>query len=201
MPWLGPGCVRCALPLTGVSDGVCGRCLRKPPPLQHSIAALRYESWASALIHQFKFHRDLRVGRLLSDSLASLVAAHYRERALPQLILPVPLHPQRLYERGFNQALELAKPLSQQFKITLPLTAATRLKNAADQIGLSALARRRNVRGVFQINAALPRHIAIIDDVVTTGATVLELAKTARRHGAEIIDVWCVARTTINVTI
>jgi ComF family protein len=159
------------------------------------VAPLRYESWSKNLIHRFKFERDLRAGHYLASCLAEAVATAYSDQPLPQLLLPVPLHTQRLYHRGFNQAIEIAQTLARQFSLPLARESVTRHKNSVDQIGLSALARRRNVRGVFALAQLLPAHIAIIDDVVTTGATVLELAKCARQHGAEQIDVWCVART------
>lgn len=193
LPALGQACVHCALPISAGTQ--CGRCLRKAPLIAKSTSPLRYESWTKGLISRFKFNRDLSVGHYLSRCLARSIEHHYRDDHLPLAIIPVPLHAQRLYERGFNQSVELAKPLAKQFSIPLMRHAVERHGAHVDQIGLSALARRRNVRGVFQVVDALPAHIVIIDDVVTTGATVLELAKQAHKNGATRIDVWCVART------
>ncbi len=196
LPRLGRACRHCALPLQ--HGDVCGRCLRKPPPVTVSVAPLRYESWTRGLMHRFKFGGDLRIGCLLADYLCEKVRVTYRAQALPQAILPVPLHASRLRERGFNQAVELAKPIARVLQRPVLWDAATRCHATHDQIGLSALARRRNVRHVFAIHETMPAHIAIIDDVVTTGATILALAQQARRAGATQIDVWCVARTVGN---
>ncbi len=199
MPWLGPACRCCALPLSQAAD-LCGRCLHKPLPVARSVALFRYDSWASALIHRFKFNQQLRIGHYLSASLIDAVRQAYVDDVMPAAIVPVPLHAQRLTERGFNQALEMAKPISHALALPLLRDTVQRTGATRDQIGLSALERRRNVRGVFEINGQLPKHIVLVDDVVTTGATVLALAKLAKRQGAERVDVWCVARTTINHT-
>ncbi len=193
LPWLGHACRRCALPLPAVAGDTCGPCLRRPSPVARTICALRYHVPVSGLLAGFKFHRNLAAGATLASLLGEAVAQS--GEALPEALLPVPLHPSRLRQRGYNQAVELAKPLADRLDRPVLTRGIRRVLATADQIGLSALQRRRNLRNAFVIEAPLPAHVAIIDDVLTTGATVLTLARALQRAGAERISVWCVART------
>lgn len=188
-------CRRCALPLNAPlpAHGLCGNCLRQPPPYHAGFALLRYSSPASDLIRDLKFHARLENARLLGSWMADTIVA--RSAPLPQLLIPVPLHRSRQRQRGFNQALELARPLARRLHIPIDARLARRLRNTAAQTELNAAARRANVRHAFALSAALPvRHVAIVDDVVTTGHTVAELAALLQRHGAQVIEVWCAAR-------
>lgn len=191
---LNPGysaCAQCALPL-GQPAAACGRCLRQPPPYTHTIAAGLYQFPLDALLPRFKFHADLAAGRELVRLL--LAVARHAER--PQALIPVPLHPQRLRQRGYNQALELARPLSRALELPLQAGLLRRIRATAAQSELDAAARRRNVRGAFAVSAdaSLPDHVALIDDVMTTGATVSECARVLRRAGVARVDLWLVAR-------
>ncbi len=206
LPWNRCACMHCGLPLfapeasPGATEGgtapeplVCGRCLRRPPPLERVHAAFRYGFPVDRLLPRFKFHRDLAAGRELAHALRrSLEEAAGRER--PDALVPVPLHPARLRERGYNQALELARPLARAFAIPLAPEALERVRDTAPQSGLGALARRRNPRGAFEAGAAPPAHVVLVDDVMTTGATLSECAKVLRRAGARRVDAWVVAR-------
>ncbi len=117
--------------------------------------------------------------------------------AYPQLILPVPLHRNRLRERGYNQALELGRPIAQRLAIPLSSRLVRRVRPTLPQSDMgSPAARRRNLTGAFQAVEphAVVQHVAILDDVMTTGATVMELARLLRREGVRRVDVWCCAR-------
>lgn len=186
-----PTCQQCALPLPA-SAPACGRCLRHPPPYTHTLALGLYQFPLDRLLPRFKFHADLAAGRELARLLAD--AAQHAVR--PQALLPVPLHPQRLRERGYNQALELARPLAHALDLPLLPDALQRLHATAAQSQLSAGARRRNVRGAFALAAAtrLPAHVALIDDVMTTGATLAECSRVLLRSGVQRVDLWVVAR-------
>lgn len=186
-----PACRQCALPLPEAAPA-CGRCLRHPPPYTHTLALGMYAFPLDRLLPRFKFHADLAAGRELAHLLAT--AAHHAER--PQALVPVPLHPQRLRERGYNQALELARPVARTLDLPLLPHALQRLRATAAQSQLSATARRRNVRGAFaaSTHAALPAHVALIDDVMTTGATLAECSRVLLRAGAQRVDLWVVAR-------
>lgn len=193
LPALPCACARCAMPL-GATDGddCCGTCLRRAPPQDALRAAFRYAFPLDRLIQRFKFHGEQSCGRVLGELLASRLSVH----APPACLVPVPLHASRLRERGFNQAEELFRPLARRLRLPLLNGLVTRQRETAVQSGMDAAARRRNVRGAFALlDDRLPAHVAIVDDVVTTGSTVGEIASLLKRAGVERVDVWALART------
>jgi ComF family protein len=146
------------------------------------------------LLKELKFHHQLTVARLLGDWLGEMLV--HRQTPLPECIIPVPLHPARLRERGFNQALELARPIARRCNIPLVTKAVRRIRHTTPQVQLDLKARRGNVRGAFSANQmVLSRHVAVIDDVITTGNTITEVARVLRSAGVEEIEVWSCART------
>lgn len=184
-------CARCALPL-GTAALLCGECLRRLPPFDAAIAPLRYAWPLDRLVTRFKFSVDLAVGRVLAELMLDAVCA---ASGGVDLLVPVPLHLQRLRERGFNQALELARPLARALRLELGHRTLARARATPAQSGLAAPARRRNVRGAFEARGDLAgRRIALVDDVVTTTATVRECARMLKRAGAAYVEVWAVAR-------
>ncbi len=195
LPFNRHACQWCALPLPDVAPGgsLCGQCQKEPPKFDRCYVPLRYAYPLDHLISNFKFRSKLAQGRLLAGLMADFLLQQSCE--LPELIIPVPLHASRLRERGFNQALELARPLAKRFGVPVESQAVVRNRATSSQMELSKKARRRNLRGAFELAGPLAaRHIAIIDDVVTTGSTVNELATVLCRGGAEKVDVWAVAR-------
>lgn len=186
-------CPRCALPLNAPA-ALCGECLQREPPFAAAFAPFVYASPLDQLMMRFKFGRSLAAGRVLSQ--LWIESWHAAAPALPDALLPVPLHPSRLRERGYNQALELARPLARAFAIPLCSDVLVRMRATSAQSDLDAAARRRNVRGAFRVagDAALPAHIAVIDDVMTTGTTLRECATTLLAAGARRVDVWALAR-------
>lgn len=193
LPRLGRACRLCALPLTGAD--VCGRCQRHPPPFVGAAAVYLYQPPLDALIKQLKFGGRLALARLLGELLAEAWTAA-RPASLPvDLVVPVPLHPSRLRERGFNQALELARPLARRWDVPLDWRSAARLRATVPQSDLPARLRRRNIRGAFRVDAAVAgRHVAVVDDVMTSGQTLREFAASLRRAGAVSVSVWVGAR-------
>jgi ComF family protein len=190
LPWNGSACARCALPLP-VPAPRCGRCRTAPPPFDGSHAALRYGFPLDRLLPRLKFHGDLAAGRLLAELGAEALAAAPR----PQLLLPVPLHPARLRQRGYDQALELARPLAQALGLPLCADRLRRQRATAAQSELGAQARKRNVRDAFALRASpLPAHVAVFDDVMTTGATLAECCRLLKRAGVARVDAWAIAR-------
>ena len=189
-------CAGCALPLPcDYPAGVrCGECLRRSRPFVACHAAFLYEDPLPALVGGAKFHARLNVARLLGLCLARYLVEQRAE--LPDLIIPVPLHPSRARERGYNQALEVARAAAGRLGLPLDASCCTRVRVTSPQTGLEKDARRRNVRGAFAVRRPLPAaRIAILDDVLTTGSTAAELARVLGEAGARRVDVWAVART------
>ena len=189
-------CRRCALPLpAGAGAGaLCGRCQTEAPIFGCCHGALRYEGVVRHLVGCLKFDGKLPQGQLLSRLLGDYLVS--RQAQMPELLLPVPLHPRRLRQRGFNQALEIARPLGRRFQIPVEVRACGRIRATRPQAELALAERRGNLQGAFAMRRALPvRHLAIVDDVVTTGSTVSALARVLLRHGVQRVDVWAVART------
>jgi len=198
LPWNANACPACALPLptddAGHSDA-CGACRGQAPPQDSAWAAFTYRAPVSQQIVALKFRGQLAPAYVLGAVMAERLAR--RPQPLPELLIPVPLHDARLRRRGYNQALELARQIGRRLGIPLQPGAARRVRATGEQTRLDAAARRRNVRGAFEIGAVVRnRHIALLDDVITTGATVAEAAHAARRAGAARIEVWAAARAT-----
>jgi ComF family protein len=191
-----PACTICAEPLapTDAEPRVCGACLGDPPPFDSSVVPFRYAYPLDHLVQGLKFRNQLACGRVLGQLFAENLLA--RAAPLPEAIVPVPLAPGRYRQRGYNQASELALSIRRCTGITVMSDVVIRQRETSEQAGLDRKARRRNVRGAFAAIAPLrARHVAILDDVVTTGSTVRELAAMLQRAGAEQVTVWAVART------
>jgi ComF family protein len=191
LPRIQRGCPRCGLPLPDRAP-VCGECQRRPPPFDACHAPLIYAPPVDELIGRFKFHGDLTAGRLLGELLAE---ALHTAPDPPGAIVPVPLHPRRLRERGYNQALELARVVARRLHIPLAADACRRVLATRHQADLDRGERRRNVRGAFGAGPRRPPdRVAVIDDVITTGSTVGEVARVLRRAGARQVVIWAPAR-------
>lgn len=183
-------CLRCALPLP--QPGECGACLQQPPPLDAAYAAFDYAFPLDYLLPRLKFHRDFAAGRVLAQCMAD----HFSALPRPDMLLPVPLHRARLRQRGYDQALELARPLAKALVLPLRTDLLQRRKATDAQSRLDAAARQRNLRDAFHVHptAALPAHVALVDDVMTTGATLFAAAAALRKAGAVRVDAWVCAR-------
>jgi ComF family protein len=195
LPWHEHACRACSAPIAAGRDAsICTSCLEDAPPQDRSWAAFRYEAPIAQAIIDLKFHGRLTpahiLGRLMGERLAR------RAEPLPELLIPVPLATARLRQRGYNQALQLGRALSGRLALRLVPAAARRTRETGEQTRLDAAARRRNVRDAFAVDAAIVRgrHVALLDDVVTTGATMAELARAARAAGAARVEGWAVAR-------
>lgn len=276
-PWLGPACLRCAMPLAATSSPVampfdgadvsaaasqtvtpaqaaslplpgaallplpaaaspplpgtttsavagppsptlalCGSCLRRPPLLTQVHAACAYRAPIDRLLPRFKFHRDLAAGRLLATMMAHSLASRPPAAVVASactsvparasastpsavsipILIPIPLHRARLRERGYDQALELARPLARRLRLPLWHDGLIRSRDTPAQSRLDAAARRRNLRDAFCWSGAMPApaHVVLIDDVMTTGATLHAAARSLRRAGVARIDAWVCAR-------
>lgn len=198
LPWLQERCTVCALPLPA-SGLICGECLRRPPSFDHVAVPWRFAFPVDSLISRFKHQSRWPLGRLLAEQLARHLHHEFDEGlARPKMLLPVPLARKRLRQRGFNQAQMLADWLSPALDIPVDTKLLERVQDTQSQQQLDAAGRRRNLRQAFALKAAdqlRGRHVAIIDDVLTTGATAEAIARLLKRAGAARVDVYCLART------
>ena len=198
LPWLGDQCQTCALPLPGAGL-YCGQCLKHPPAFERVIAPWTYNFPIDSLITRFKHSAKWPFGRLLAELLAQSVQ-HNFDNGLdrPDALVPVPLAKRRLRQRGFNQAAMLARWLGAGLDLACDERLLLRTQDTDAQQELNADARRKNLRHAFALmpEASIRgRHLALVDDVLTTGATAQALARLLMEAGAARVDVYCLART------
>ncbi len=187
---LSPGCPQCALPST--HGGLCGQCLAAPPAFDLSRGAFVYAFPLDRLVQAFKYQGTLAWAGWFAQAMLA-------QRAQPpaaDVLIPVPLAPGRQRERGFNQALEIARPLARRTGIPLLAGAAIRVRETPAQASLPWAERATNIRGAFASAADLTGlRVLVVDDVMTTGASLEEFARTLKRAGAASVENWVVART------
>ena len=176
----------------------CGKCLQAPPPLDRAVAALDYAFPWDGLLRQYKFHQAIELRETLLERLdEALVSA---DADAPDWLLPVPLTPQRQRERGYNQCFELARVLGKRRKICCNLNLLLRVRDTAWQAQLPLRDRNANVKHAFAVEPRRThelrgKHVVLLDDVMTSGATLFEIARVLRRAGAANVQAWVVART------
>ncbi|UTW44154.1 ComF family protein [bacterium SCSIO 12696] len=196
LPWLHHHCQQCALPLIqNDKEQLCGECLSSTPPWQQCIAAFEYQPPISQLISHYKHSANFAAGRVLATLLHTKITLSL-DGALPQLILPVPLHWRRQLSRGFNQSYDLARQLSARLGIACNYRYLRKHHHTPPQQGLPRKQRQKNLKGQFSVaKPVTDLHIALVDDVVTTGSTARAVASLLVASGAARVDLWCVART------
>ncbi|WLG96310.1 ComF family protein [Pseudomonas sp. FP198] len=198
LPWLGEHCAVCALPLP-MAGLRCGQCAARAPAFERVLAPWAYDFPVDSLITRFKHQAKWPLGRLLGELLAQSLQHHFDEGLeRPDALVPVPLAARRLRQRGFNQATLLARWLSAALRIPCEDDLLLRVQDTPAQQVLDARARRRDLRQAFALapGAVLNnRHLALVDDVLTTGATAQALARLLLDAGAARVDVYCLART------
>lgn len=178
---------------------VCDACYNALPQHKnnddHLIALFDYEEPISSLIWKLKFQGDLSIAHWFSQLFIEKISNSYSAASLPDLIIPVPLHHDRLKQRGFNQAVEIAKPIAKHFHIPIDIKTCIRIKNTVAQSSLSARERRHNIKNAFALSwPVTAKKIAIMDDVITTGGTTNEIVELLSLHGVMTIDLWACAR-------
>lgn len=197
LPHLNSACSRCARPfLAGEQQLLCGICINETPFFDCTHALYFYQFPITRLIMDLKFGNALMNARILGELLADKIqAVWYAEKSLPEALIPLPLHHNRIKQRGFNQALEISRPVAKRLKLPLLYDHCVRIKHTAAQATLPAKERLQNVKNAFAITQNLSyEHIAILDDVITTGHTIMEFCRVLKQAGAKRIDVWCCAR-------
>lgn len=186
-------CPRCAVALPAGRSGSCEHCRAQSPAFDRAFVPFRYQPPVDFLITRLKFGGRLAHARLLGELFATALAG--RGDPPPDCIVPVPLHPRRLRERGFNQALELARGVARRFQIPLLPNGLRRVRYTLPQVQLNAHQRQTNPLGAFALGAPLPgTRLALMDDVVTTASTVGECARVLRAGGATDIEIWAIGR-------
>lgn len=198
LPWLDEHCRLCALPLP-MQGLLCAQCARRRPAFRQVEAPWHYGFPVDALITRFKHQRQWPLGRLLAQMLGNWLSHRFAEGLpRPALLLPVPMATGRLRQRGYNQAAMLSEWIGTQLAIPCDTRLLKRLRDTPAQQELGARARQRNLKDAFAVSHAehlAGLHVALVDDVLTTGATAQALARLLRDHGAERVDVYCLART------
>lgn len=181
-------CPVCALPT--LEGAVCGHCLRQPPHFKRTVASYAYAFPLDKLVLALKYGEKLHLANDLGAKLAQRVTV------LADCIVAMPLHPARLRERGFNQSLQLARRIGKQLALPVLPSACRRVRNTPSQSTLPWKARSKNMRKAFICSAEVAgKHVAVVDDVMTTGATLNELALALLNAGATEVSAWVVART------
>ncbi len=191
-------CRCCALPLAFPSlELLCGDCLKYPPPFDNSCIPWRYQYPLNGMIGRYKYNGQRKFGRPLIADFAAFLEQQLRDDAIarPEVLVPAPMDPRRRRQRGFNQAQDIAETVGSQLGIPVAPGLVRRVRRVRAQRELNREARLANLRGVFKVTSVVPERVAIVDDVVTTGATVRVLSGALREAGACEIQVWALART------
>lgn len=184
-------CYQCGETLNQISK-LCGRCLKESPAFEQTHAPFLYLGAMAYLISTLKFNQKYKNARLLGNLLAEYLQQHAE---MPECIIPIPLHKSRYRQRGFNQSLEIAKRVSHHLKIPLITDRCIRHRNTLHQIGLKNQQRRENINHAFSMAKPIDyQHVAVLDDVMTTGATANEMAKLLKTAGVKRVDIWVCAR-------
>lgn len=200
LPWLGHSCSICALPLADHNASFCGQCLQKPPAFFAAKIPFRYDYPLNQLILNFKFQQGFAKGKSLSYLLIDFLRDAYKDEHLPDAIIPVPMYWQRRFLRGFNQSEILARDIAKRLSIPRLTKVCIRNNHHQTQKDSNQKTRQSNLKNAFSIvpkkrSLIQGKHLALLDDVVTTGATMRELSKLLMSNGAASVVVWALART------
>lgn len=188
-------CERCGLSMRHGRLNVCKTCEESPPVFDRCMAPFAYEFPVNRLIHGIKYGNRLELFKPLAKLLVTRLQEAYAEQQWPQVVLPIPLHNKRLRERGYDQTLLLAKALGLQ-QVPVDAKLLVRAQHSDPQQSLTAPQRRCNIKNAYQLSRCVNyQHVAILDDVVTSGATANEVAALLKKAGVSRVDVWCLART------
>ena len=196
LPVIKRSCSSCGIPLSMETEQhLCGQCLQSRPVVDYTHSLFYYESPVDQLIAKMKFAGDLSSAAILGDLLLESVK---NIKQMPEVLIPVPLHHGRLVKRGFNQSLEISRVLAKVLHLPVDARLVQRVKPTRAQQTLNLKQRKKNIKGCFEVQKNHNyRHVVIIDDVVTTGSTVNELANILKASGVQKVAVWSVARAVL----
>lgn len=188
---IGPACTNCATPLPSKGFLTCGACIKKKPHFDKAWIGYRFEEPLRGLLHRFKYQENLYLGSFLTHLMLKSIPQNFHT----QCLIPIPMHPTRLKERGFNQAQILAKLLGKSLNIPYNIQHCHKIINTAPQATLSGQDRRKNLHKAFAVKPIPYTKVTLVDDLLTTGSTANALAKILKQNGATEVDIWCCART------
>jgi ComF family protein len=196
LPRIHHSCIHCGSVIAGQNQLVCGQCLQHPSQFDSALVPFNYSAPFNQFIPSLKFQHKLKFARIMSDLFIDEFQLLKRKPELkPQCIIPVPLHAKRLHQRGFNQSLEICRGITKQLDIPLDITSVKRIKNTHAQSDLNKLKRKSNMQNAFEVTRPIPyKHVALFDDVMTTGHTFNELARVLKQSGVTTIEIWAIAR-------
>lgn len=206
LPYNGNCCDRCAVPLVTEGHGpvYCGRCIKKSPAFDYVYSPLCYENDVIRLVHQLKFNEKITFSRSLSEMMHKCWVSKTEEKNSADVIdildclMPVPLYKSRMRQRGFNQSIELSRVISKKLNVPIECNTVNRRRSTESQTGLNITQRRKNIKGAFEVVKKISaKDVLIIDDVMTTGSTVDELARVLKKEGVKRVGVLCLARAPI----
>lgn len=204
LPYSQSACLTCAEPLPPIKDAqLCGRCLKHPPAIDAVRTCFDYQYPINLWLPQFKFSRRFALAhwfahQFMQHATKESVSSPNGRPMLPPVLMPVPLHNQRLRERGYNQALLIAQVLSKQLQRPLDTHCVIRNKRTLAQSGLSLKERQRNIKQAFSVTCTPPKRVTLIDDVITTGSTINELAAKLKSAGTEYVEAWVIAHAPLS---
>lgn len=195
LPIIEHACATCGIPLSVNNQSLCGECLQLKPTVDYTHSVFYYESPIDHLIGKMKYEGDLSCAAVLGDLLLESVS---NIDQIPDVLIPVPLHNKRLVKRGFNQSIEISRAISKQLDVPLKIQCVQRTKPTQAQQSLNLKQRKQNIKGCFEVQKTLNyKHVVLIDDVITTGSTVNELARVLKKSGVEKVSVWSIARAVL----
>ncbi len=194
LPFADYRCQRCAVHLPAENASLCGQCISKPPPQDAAYTAFRYQPPVRSLLHDLKYSHRLHLANWLADRFCEALVTS-RHPLQVDCLIPVPLHPGRQRLRGFNQATELARRIGHNLELTVETACIQRQRATPKQTGLNMRERKQNLRDAFYLHKnRLPERCALVDDVVTPGATSHQLAALLKNNGARHVEIWSIAR-------
>jgi len=188
---LGPACEQCALPLPESQHLICGHCIKEKPIYDRVISAYRFEEPLRTLLHEFKYKEGLYLLSFLTSLMhqAILDKSHDTE-----CFIPIPMHPHRLRQRGFNQSALLTKQLAHTLRRPYHVSCCKKIINTRPQAELNAQERQTNLQSAFEAMPLPYKKVTLVDDLLTTGSTANALAGVLKSRGVEYVDIVCCAR-------
>lgn len=200
LPWVKTHCINCGHPISNEKKSVCEHCIDQKRYYDTIISPFYYQEPLSKLVTSFKFRHELGMARVLAELITPYFVDYYDDHTTPDIIIPIPLHNKRLKERGFNQCIEIGKHVSKSLQIPLERHVAKRIRNTPAQHKLNEKDRKHNLKKAFQIDTNIKScHVAVLDDVFTTGTTMKLFCEQLKKTGVRQVDAWCVTITSKDV--